>query len=522
MGDSPPARRDNQSQPDPTMADLMRVIQQMQTQMQTERTEHTEKIDKMQAQTNQLIATVNALTESKASSGTSLPNVTALPGAQFGATDIRQKQDNPNDTNKVGATKSKPPKGPGLPPTEVVVSEDEETGLYTKRTQSLPNIKPFKFGDKDADWTTWVKQFVRTIKGYLHPKTQNDLFRICLEMLPAYLNPAAHNALENCQHQDDWPKLILELEECFDDPRIKQNWQTDFKAYKWDGIEPLHVYKGNVMRYVDKYDEDLRGLTKPLRKAYFNRFLAGLPTDYHDFVDQQLYDENRIVENALKSAQKFQGMKERRSKEEQANKYAKEVGASANFNDADKKTNVTFESSNTHERLRAIERNIEQLNTERNKQNRASSDDRFPNSPYPRGSRDFNKRSQSYQSSGNTRSYGGSRNRYDGMSFRDRANRFKNRDSNSSSSRFSSRQESKSPARNYRNSQFRQGNPKNQQHRSRQEDEDNDVGGLIETDGEDEADGDETLAAFYEDRDRNEEADFYRFREEYHAAQENC
>ena len=44
----------------------------------------------------------------------------------------------------------------------------------------------------------------------------------------------------------------------------------------------------------------------------------------------------------------------------------------------------------------------------------------------------------------------------------------------------------------------------------------------IETDGEDEADGDETLAAFYEDRDRNEEADFYRFREEYHAAQENC
>ena len=107
------------------------------------------------------------------------------------------------------------------------------------------------------------------------------------------------------------------------------------------------------------------------------------------------------------------------------------------------------------------------------------------------------------------------------MSFRDRANRFKNRDSNPSLTGPSSRQESKSPARNYRNPQQKQGYSKNRQHQSRQEDQDDDVGGLIDTDGEDEAGGDETLAAIYEDRERNEEADFYRFREEYHAAQEN-
>ena len=106
MGDSPPARRDNQPQPDPTMADLMRMMQQMQTQLQTQLqaqqtlletqqkeqdTKHTDQMGKMQAQTNQLIATVNALTESKAGDGTSLPNVAALPGAQFGAVDVRQK-----------------------------------------------------------------------------------------------------------------------------------------------------------------------------------------------------------------------------------------------------------------------------------------------------------------------------------------------------------------------------------------------------------------------------------------------
>ena len=82
--------------------------------------------------------------------------------------------------------------------------------------------------------------------------------------------------------------------------------------------------------------------------------------------------------------------KERRSKEKPPTKHAKEVGASANFNDTDKKTGVTFESSNTHERLRALESNREQLNTERDRQNCAADDGRFSNSPYPRHSRDFN------------------------------------------------------------------------------------------------------------------------------------
>ena len=226
-------------------------------------------------------------------------------------------------------------------------SDDEDS--HHRSMAALPNLEPFEFGDEDADWTTWVKQYIRITKGFLCPKTTKELHQLCLQMLPAYLNSAAFNIFENCKYQDDWPNLVLELEESFEDPRIRQNWQTDFQAYRWDEKEPLHVYKGNVVRYVDKYDVDLRGLTKPLKKAYLSRFLAGLPVDYHNFVDQQLHDGDRTVENALKSAQKFQAVKQRRMKQEQTNRENQELGASANF------------KNDTSRRLRALERKMEEI-----------------------------------------------------------------------------------------------------------------------------------------------------------------
>ena len=108
------------------MADLMRMMQQMQTQMENKLQAQVDQASKMQTQTNQLIATVNALTESKAGNGKTMPNVAPLPGAQFGATDVRQKLDDPNDPDKSGiGVSSKPPKGPNLPITEVIESDDE-------------------------------------------------------------------------------------------------------------------------------------------------------------------------------------------------------------------------------------------------------------------------------------------------------------------------------------------------------------------------------------------------------------
>ena len=230
-------------------------------------------------------------------------------------------------------------------------SGDED--FLDRSIAALPNLEPFEFGDEDADWTTWVKQYVLITKGFLCPKTTKELHQLCLQMLPAYLNSAAFNIFENCKYQDDWPNLILELEESFEDPRIRQNWQTDFQAYRWDEKEPLHVYKGNVVRYVDKYEVDLRGLTKPLKKAYLSRFLAGLPVDYHNFVDQQLHDGDRTVENALKSAQKFQAVKQRRMKQEHTNRENQDLGASANF------------EKDTSRRLRALERKMEEIQSRR-------------------------------------------------------------------------------------------------------------------------------------------------------------
>ena len=156
-----------------------------------------------------------------------------------------------------------------------------------------------------------MKKFEGTVKSACDPWDEAEHHRMNLEWLPSYLNLAAHDIFLNCRHRNNWKKVVLELEEAFDDPSIRQRWATDFRAYTWDEKIPLHVYKCNVMHFVNKFETEICRIPEARKKAYFTRFVSGLPDDYIDFIEQKLYGNKRTIDHALKVSQQLKTIKDR-------------------------------------------------------------------------------------------------------------------------------------------------------------------------------------------------------------------
>ena len=197
-----------------------------------------------------------------------------------------------------------------------VVVDDDGTQRHPnyKREPTSLNIKEFNFGESSADWTSWIKKFQGTVRGACNPRDEAEHHKLNLRWLPSYLNTAAHDIFLNCRHRrkpKDWRKLVEELEEAFDDPAIRQRWATDLKAYTWDQKTPLHVYKSNVVHFVNKFESGLRNAPVARKRAYFTRFVGGLPDDYINFIEQQLYGSKQTIEHALQVSQQFKIIKDR-------------------------------------------------------------------------------------------------------------------------------------------------------------------------------------------------------------------
>ena len=311
--------------------------------------------------------------------------------------------------------------------------EMDELGNPVQRTSNrrrqpfVIGIADFEFGSEGADWTAWVKKFQSTILNACSPRTTEEHHKYNLRWLPSKLNTAAHDIWLNCRHKGSWARVVKELEEAFDDPEVKQKWSTDLKAYTWDEKSPLHVYKGNVMRYVNKFDSEIRGSEKALKKAYYSRFVGGMPDDYVNFIETSLYDGKRTIDRALKVAQQFQIIKKRTIGKASA---TKEVAAAG----------VAFHGNFGNERIQALEQDLAKLTTEtntlKNKVNSSGSDRRLTkdagNTPaaergrsnYRQNDRGHRSPSQSNHSSQSFgRNYGSQERRQN----RDRLNEYKNK-----------------------------------------------------------------------------------------------
>ena len=309
-----------------------------------------------------IINTVNQLTLALGQQGLTLPNVPTLPPGTKekepkkpkGAPRTSGNESKGHDSGRDNARTRRRDSSSDLQRTG---SDDDDSdddrrprrNHWRTRPGTLPGISQFKFGEANENWTSWIKQFRNTVKGHTDPRDRKDLNKTCLKLLPAYLNSLAHDIYTNCKHKNDWSLLKKELEDAFEDPEIRQNWKTNLGAYKWDSSQPLHVYKGNVMRLVNKYDIEIQDTPAALDSAYYSRFHAGLPEDYQGFIEQQLYEGKQTIDYAVRSAQRFQAWKKKQKDK------PFEISAAA-----------TFESTNAHVCLRALEHGVERINTHRN------------------------------------------------------------------------------------------------------------------------------------------------------------
>ena len=232
-------------------------------------------------------------------------------------------------------------------PSIIIPGEDTTRRGTTKREPTTLNVKEFDFGNETADWTSWVKKFQGTVKGACDPRSEAEHHKLNLRWLPPYLNTAAHDIFLNCRHKNNWKKVVLELEEAFDDPGIRQRWATDLKAYTWDQKIPLHVYKSNVIRFVNKFETEIRHAPAARKKAYFTRFVGGLPDEYINFIEQQLYGSKQTVDHALKVSQQFKIIKDRTAGAK------KEVAGALNF-----------QGNYGNERVLALEQEVAKLKTQ--------------------------------------------------------------------------------------------------------------------------------------------------------------
>ena len=74
-----------------------------------------------------------------------------------------------------------------------------------------------------------------------------------------------HNHLKT-----NWELLKVELTEAFEDPTMREEWRSNFKAYKWDEENTsLQTYCANVQRYVDAYDTHLTKTPVAQQQQYY-------------------------------------------------------------------------------------------------------------------------------------------------------------------------------------------------------------------------------------------------------------
>ena len=102
--------------------------------------------------------------------------------------------------------------------------------------------------------------------------------------------------------------------------------KSDMRAYVWDEVEPLRVYRAKVECFVDTFDKDVGGDATSKKSLYYTRFVNGLPEDYADYIMLSMPTKCTDINKALEACLRFQNIKKRKSGKP-------EVGASASFKD---------------------------------------------------------------------------------------------------------------------------------------------------------------------------------------------
>ena len=182
-----------------------------------------------------------------------------------------------------------------------------------------------------TDWPVWVQKFEVAVDRATNPHSKARHYRHCLDWLSLHLEESAHTIWQRCVYKDsDWAKLKEELEDGFEDPKFRDSWKTDPYAYKWEDGVPLQTYYSQIIRFINKYDIEIRDHPPAQKVQYYKRFLNGLPDDYRQQVHVSLTTKKEDISRAMEICKKFQSVKEARTNQRT------EIGAATTFREPEK------------------------------------------------------------------------------------------------------------------------------------------------------------------------------------------
>ena len=148
------------------------------------------------------------------------------------------------------------------------------------------DIKPFSYSEKGQDIKLFLKRYKWAVHSTLAADADDDAKKeACLRHIPTKLDDLSLQIYEASENQDDWDALQAELIEKLSDPGRKQNFQEQRDYLKWDQKAPLHIFENEVITTTRTLYDEIADNDNLFNKEIHQRFLAGLPEDYRDFVD---------------------------------------------------------------------------------------------------------------------------------------------------------------------------------------------------------------------------------------------
>lgn len=194
--------------------------------------------------------------------------------------------------------------------------DDPEDGYAINRERAefhcrtLPGTKEYNFGEKNQDFSIWIRKFEDAVNRGNNPHSQRRHYRYCLQWLPNYLGSDAYSVWSRSSHRNtDWLELKKELLKEFEDPIIRSEWKCNLRAYVWDEAkESLHTYCSKVKRYVDTFETDLVDGSKAKLDQYYIRFVSGMPEDYQKQIKISMPMNKQNVDRAYDASLRYQSI----------------------------------------------------------------------------------------------------------------------------------------------------------------------------------------------------------------------
>ena len=104
-----------------------------------------------------------------------------------------------------------------------------------------------------------------------------------------------------------------ELADKLEDPRIRRQWHRQKDAYKKPANISLQVYKANIIGMVDKYSPGLALDKNSHTLELYNRFVAGLETDWREYIEEAIPYTKETIDNAYSFALKYEAKLKRKA-----------------------------------------------------------------------------------------------------------------------------------------------------------------------------------------------------------------